>query len=65
MRSRINPGNLPPPKRSRFGFAQAGLWLLSGLIALAAVGACLYAHDLWSGSPPQDAGTGAGRRRLR
>ena len=57
MRSRINPGNLPPPKRSRFGFAQAGLWLLIGLMALAAVGAYFYAHDLWPGHPPQEAGT--------
>jgi hypothetical protein len=42
MGSRIDPRNV---------------WLLSGLIGLAAVGTYLYAHDLWSGSPPQDAGT--------
>ena len=40
MGSRIDPGNV---------------WLLSGLMALAAVGTCLYAHDLWSRSPPRDA----------
>jgi hypothetical protein len=38
-------------------------------MALAAVGTCLYAHDLWSGSPPRDAaapGVAAydGHRRL-
>src|SRR5688572_19160867 len=32
------------------------VWLLSGLMVLAA-GAFLYAHDLWSESPPQDTGT--------
>jgi hypothetical protein len=32
------------------------VWLLSGLIGLAAVGTYFYAHDLWSGSPPQDTG---------
>jgi hypothetical protein len=32
------------------------VWLLSGLIGLAAVGTYLYAHDPWSGSPPQDTG---------
>jgi hypothetical protein len=55
MRSRINPGNLPRPKRGRFGFAQAGLWRFGGLVAIAAVGAYLYADDLWSRSPPRDA----------
>ncbi|MBI2767214.1 MAG: hypothetical protein HYX53_15060 [Chloroflexi bacterium] len=59
MRSRISPGNPPSPKRSRFGFARAGLWLLSGLIALAAVGAYSYVHDLWPFDPPRDAGTAA------
>jgi hypothetical protein len=55
MRSRITPGNLPSPKPSRFGFAQARLWPLGGLMALVAVCACLYANDLWSRSPPRDA----------
>ena len=69
MRSRITPGNLAPPEQSRFGFAQAGLWPLRGLMALVAVGACLYAHDLWSGNPPRNAalpGVAAydGHRRL-
>src|SRR5829696_9728210 len=41
MGSRIDPRNI---------------WLLSGLIGLAAVGTYLYAHDPWSGSPPQDTG---------
>lgn len=54
MGSRITPGNLAPPKRSRCGVAQAAPWPLRGLMALAAAGVCLYAHDLWSGSPPRD-----------
>jgi hypothetical protein len=44
MRSRIGPGNL---------------WLLSGLVAIAAVGAYLYAHDPWPSNPPRDARTTA------
>jgi hypothetical protein len=57
MRSRINPGNLPPPKQNRFGFVRAGLWLLGGLIGLAAVGFYFYAPGLWPDRPPRDAGT--------
>ena len=53
--------------RSRI--TRSNLWSLGSLMALAAVGTCLYAHDLWSGSPPRDAaapGVAAydGHRRL-